>query len=132
MRAKEGDTDGDAAFCQELSLPCEPGMNPGINELKIKQGAVGGKKCKTIGQTTSGDESALKAAADGQTGELKLLLQGRTSIRRRCCKISECGADMMGGGNLSYMTLEKNGTGRSGKRNKDERSKERKHLQHLI
>lgn len=54
-----------------MSLPHEPGMNPGINELKIKQRAVGGKMQNSIGQTTSGDESALKPVPDSQTGELK-------------------------------------------------------------
>lgn len=49
---RKTDTDRDAECSDELSLPCEPGMNPVINELKIKQRAVGGKMQNSIRQTT--------------------------------------------------------------------------------
>lgn len=55
----------------ERSLPREPGMNPRVNELKIKQRAVGGKTQNSTGQRTPGDKS-IKAAAYSQTGELEI------------------------------------------------------------
>ena len=50
---------------------CEPGMNPGINELKIKRRELWEEKKmhNYIRQTTSEDESALKPVPDSQTGE---------------------------------------------------------------
>lgn len=53
LRGKERHTDRYTKCSEELSLRCEPGMNLGINELKIKQRALGGKMQNSIRQTTS-------------------------------------------------------------------------------
>lgn len=79
---RQRDTDRDTKSRKELSPPREPAVNPGINELKIKQRALGGKMQNSVRRTTSGDESALKPVPDSQTGELKFSSSRKTWFRQ--------------------------------------------------
>lgn len=68
---------------EELSLPCEPGMNPGINELKIKQRALGGKNAKLYKTNYIRRWKRFETSAKHSDRWDQVLLQQRTLFRQR-------------------------------------------------
>lgn len=59
----------------------------------------------SIGQTTSGDESALKPVPDSLTGELKFYCSEGPRSDGDAAKCYLQRADMMGRGRVSHVTL---------------------------